>query len=209
MATILLYALCAVGIYILFCPYQICVSWERIALCDAVHVQIISWKHLFGFEWAKGKEASNFYGILFKKKKALMQKKTKEKKSHPSDKTTDTKSKKKGIEKKRIVCLARHLFFRIPEITKKWIRSFPIERLDVEAFVGAENPANTGLLYGCARVLNTCGAKNLRVDIYPDFFQTRLEGRATLVFRFILFKILWRALCTGVEAGLVYRKCRK
>jgi len=108
---------------------------------------------------------------------------------------------------KRVWCVVGYVFRRFPVLWKRFLQNFDVERLDVQGNFGMGDPALTGTVYGFIQSLQLFRGKLFRASLVPNFFEAKFEGEVTLVFRFILLRLLWCALRTGVELGWIHRKC--
>lgn len=74
-----------------------------------------------------------------------------------------------------------------PSLLVRLVRKFHVERLEIDANVGLDDPADTGLLFGVINALAYARPRSPRVSIAirPDFTGLRASGKAEAELSFI------------------------
>ena len=184
-------------------PFRIRVCFDKLQRTSSMHVRITSWKMLFGVEWTKKEGEAILHGILFKRAWIL-----RKKKSDPGKRDTPAGEREKTIQKRRFWCMERHIFRRLLRWIRRFFCSIRLDCIDIEGDFGTGDPALTGEVFGFLQMLQSMGGKGFRVALIPHFYEIRYDGKIALTARFILLRLLWVVVITGVEFGWMVWKCR-
>jgi hypothetical protein len=67
----------------------------------------------------------------------------------------------------------------LPDLAGGVLRRIHIDRLEVDTDFGLDDPADTGVVYGCMMpLIHGIRSKRLALNLRPDFTQARFAGRA-------------------------------
>ena len=107
--------------------------------------------------------------------------------ARPAD--TAKKRKARGGRMAIAVLRTRGLFGRVVQFALALLRRVTLERLQLDAMFGFENPADTGFVYGClSPVLVMADLRGLNIRCRPMFLESGVRGgfRATIRIRPLL-----------------------
>lgn len=186
-------------------PYRVCVQWEVFSGEKSTAFGITGWKNLYGIRWVKKRGKSLLNGILMKKSIPLKIRWREKKKTHIEKKQV---VKKKWKREKQFWCFIIRMFSDAPKLAKRILRNFKIESCDVSGNFGIGDPGLTGKIYGLIQSARHLLCKVFRIELKPDFIGPKHEARITLTLRFVLIKLIFGILCSGVQVLKSYRKCK-
>ena len=103
----------------------------------------------------------------------------------------DTPKKRRGRGRRIAVAVlrTRGLIERVVRLALALLRQVTLERLQLDAMFGLENPADTGFVYGClSPVLVLADVRGLNIRCHPMFLESGVRGafRATIRVRPLL-----------------------
>ena len=102
---------------------------------------------------------------------------------------TPKKRRGRGLRIAVAVLRTRGLIERVVRLALALLRRVTLERLQLDAMFGLENPADTGFVYGClSPVLVLAGVRGLNIRCHPMFLESGVRGafRATIRVRPLL-----------------------
>ncbi len=107
--------------------------------------------------------------------------------ARPAD--TPKKRRAKGLRMAVAVLRTRGLFERVVQLALALLRRVRLERFQLDTMFGLENPADTGVVYGClSPVLVMAEVRGLNIRCRPMFLESGVRGafRATIRIRPLL-----------------------
>ena len=75
--------------------------------------------------------------------------------------------------------------------------------IDVDMVYGADDPAQTGRLFGYVEAIRHLLSKRTSLVLVPDFTQSRLEGAGKLEVSFYMSRFLWAVCALVVRGGIL------
>lgn len=86
---------------------------------------------------------------------------------------------------------------------KRLMRTLRFRYVDVDVVFGADDPAQTGRLFGYVEAIRHLLGKRTSLVLTPDFTQSRIEGAGALEFSFYLSRFLWAVCALVVRGGML------
>jgi len=89
---------------------------------------------------------------------------------------------------------------------KRLMRILRFRYVDVDVMYGADDPAQTGRLFGYVEAIRPLLGKRTSLVLTPDFTRSCLEGAGALEVSFYLSRFLWAVLMFSVRGGVLGAK---